>query len=191
MSHYAIPPRLPDVREYIIWFVLLAMFIAMLVFNSGCVASPTQARIQRDVAIRAVDLSPPNEAQIEFVNRSDYSHIVQEVHLPGGHTLVECFRLSRDQSCIDFHRWSSIPHRRWMRVYAANVEGAYEVGRFAHLPDNGAGLKTSLPPNFNTFYRALCPVPMGRITARSPHWFVWRIDATEENVSITLPQRER
>lgn len=168
--------------------VVAALFLSLAFGAMGCHSCPTTDGIDEatmtDVGIRLIS-NKGTRVIIEFTPSPDFTHVVQEITLDSGDVLVECFRCD-GKPIYDFHSWGIRPHWRTMRVYAANVTGTDERNGFAHLPDNGAGLKTSIGPGFNADYQATHET-RGKITARSPASFVWTITDEDGMVTVKMP----
>jgi hypothetical protein len=129
----------------------------------------------------------PPEVTVAFWNDTDYTHIVQEIQSSHGWSVVECWRVSKGDSAVDVHWWTSYPQTRDMVVYAANVEGADERGNFAMLPENmGGSVSTTVGENFNAGYQQSHDV-RGRITSRSKLEFHWKIVDDGEFVIVPRP----
>ena len=128
---------------------------------------------------------PRFDVYLRFTQKSSYTHLVQEIELPGGYWLVECFRMPRGSWIIDHH--SGTGWRR-MKVYPANVVGALEPWGFAHLMQNQDGtVRTNIPLGFNTEYRKACgdgPWP-GVITKQAPEdCCTWRL-TNDNDLGVT------
>ena len=157
---------------------------------SGCACFPSAPTGDPDlppVDITVLeDYATHGRVLVRFtLNDGAFTHVVQEVYLDDGKVLVESFRW--DGGIKDSHRWSNRPHTRTMIVYAANVTGTDEMWGFAHLPDNGAGVKTTVGKGFNSFYWTGHKM-QGRIVSRSPGEFRWTIYDDGTDVTVTLPQ---
>lgn len=128
------------------------------------------------------------EVIVSFSGDPDFTHIVQEIQLDSGEVLIECFR-NNATLIFDTHSWIVRPHHRVMKVYAANVHGCDEDNGFGHLPDNGAGVKTTISKNFNASYQKTHET-RGRIVYRSPASFLWSITDNGTSVKVTIPVGE-
>lgn len=162
--------------------------ILLLLTVVGCAASPSTydppevyKRHTQEVSIHLIGKSYQMGVLVEFVMRGSWSHIVQEITLDNGLVLVECFR--NDDWLWDLHTWPVRPHSRSMVVYPADVVGADENYGFAHLPDNGFGLKTTVGEEFNAGHQRNYET-RGRIVSRGSLSLVWTI--SDDGVTITV-----
>lgn len=197
----------------------LIIVIFSLIFLSFCTSCrtihpdygiPSQVR-QGESEIGMKILALDNSlVLLQFTNATDYTHIVQEIHLEDGQTLVECFEW--DGWVRDRHTWSANKHSRWMKVYAANVEGTDDRNGFAHLPQNMDGsVKTEIKWNFNAAHQwegvtspqvgvfdsrtglwhhpdnGVAHKTKGRITKQSDNWFIWTIIDSGDRVEVLFP----
>lgn len=153
------------------------LFLILLL--AGCVSSTkTVPDSGGEIGIRI------SAVELVFENRSDYTHIVQELDLGDGIYLVECFRIAKGELITDRASWSSIREFRTMKVYCADVVGADEWGGFAHLPENMDGsVVTNIGPNFNRVYQRYHET-RGRIIKKSSNYFIWTLSSDGLNLSV-------
>lgn len=166
--------------------VRLALLAVLALLAAGC-ANPARVvapdPVDTVVAVGTAHISEANVQVFFYPTDDKYTHVVQEVHTSRG-SLVESFR--QDGYIRDQHTWPKTRQKevRRMYVYAANVEGADESNSgFAHLPDNGEGVETTLGENFNSWYHEKYET-RGRITKKSPHRTTWTISADGEWIEV-------
>ena len=175
--------------------VLLSLFLTTC-YSCACVSKPRNpsdpvyqgAGVTIEFYLQVPDEPYPRyDVILKFTNRTDYSHLVQEIELEGGWWLVECFRVKRGWWVYDRHTGSGW---RRMRVYPANVVGALEPHSFAHLMQNqDGGVVTRIPSEFNASYRAVAgngPWP-GVIVRQAPELgSTWRITPDKETDTVEI-----
>lgn len=149
-------------------------------YPAGLRTSATAPRValRRKIAIRY----PYYDTLIRLEQCSTgYTHLVQEIEMQGGYTLVECFRVSKGRYVLDHH--SGYGWRR-MRVYPAVVVGALEPQGFAHLMRNQDGsMRTNIPDGFNAHYRKLAgngPWPGMILRMANESVTTWRITPDDD-----------
>lgn len=137
--------------------------------------------------------------RVKFYEWTKYEHVVQEVHLPGGATLVEVFRTpnGRLERCqTDHHRanWGSDhpytgTYVRRMFLYPGRVEGVDWTSKgFAQLPENEDGsVTTTIGPNFNASYQEDHETQGRVVEADRSAGFWWTIIYENGKVRVVIP----
>lgn len=127
---------------------------------------------------------------VAFKHDSSFSHIIQEIVLDSGSSLVECFRGGEFFNVYDLHSWGVRPHSRKMKVYLGNVEGTDERNGFAHLPHNfDKTLFTTVGKNFNKNYQETHET-RGKITSVGKEWLEWSIADDGEYITVRTKDGE-
>lgn len=168
----------------------LLLAILILILLPSCAVAPEPIQVDgnnTEVGIKLIGQAESIGVVVSFYLESDeYTHVVQEITLGSGSTLVESFHW--DGSIMDRHYWNDRPHYRSMKVYAAVVEGADEAHGFAHLPQNVDGsVKTTVSNKFNAWYWRDYEM-RGEITKASPYYFIWTIEDDGKTITVSLPE---
>lgn len=134
------------------------IILAFLLLGCGGRGNTSLApNAEEPIVLELVSLSIDDdhyEVIIEIKNFSEYDHIIQEVKLSDGSTLVECFHVQPGDSIIDNHRDRIDDRDRRMIIYPGIVEGADWKSAFAHLPQNHDGSAiTTVGSAFNSVYQ--------------------------------------
>lgn len=175
---------------------ILLCNILLVVMLTGCVAKPAPIPSEQtppSIELLSNTTCPPSLATFDVcvritVDRTVWTHVVQEVETSDGWTLVECWPASDPDTRYDRHV-GTIPGWRVCRVYGANVEGVdcNEAG-FAHLPNNLAGtFKTNVPPELNARYQRAHKTT-GQITRAGGSIRTWVIMAGGRIVEVVIPR---
>jgi len=166
-------------------FPLLLLLLSACAVNRPVPQDSFLGEEEAPISIQLAGTPDSTGTKVRFITAAQtYTHLVQELTLDSGETLIEAFRI--DGLIYDLHSWPKRPHWRTMTIYAAVVDGMDEMGGWGHLPDNGAGLETTVGKGFNAHYQSAYET-RGRIIVRSPLSYTWRIDDNGKTITVSLP----
>jgi len=131
---------------------------------------------------------------IFHVKNKKYTHVIQEILLENGSTVVESFRiLGNGICCLDSHRWVGVKDIRKIFVYPGIVIDADETEfGFAMLPRNRDGsVSSTTGDRFNANYRSNHKIK-GRIVLDDKlSGFTWYLNFENKELDIRIPEHRK